>query len=144
MKPVFQQVFEQGHGDCMAACIASVLELPLGEVPNPNRNGSDYYHREVAAFLRTVGYVPVYFRNPMTPPSSAHQYAEWYECEGLYIIASIPSQKHEGGYHAVVAQLGKPYAWKIVHDPNPNNKPYPADVVPRSFVFLVPLVARPA
>ena len=38
MKPVFQTTFKPelgpGAGNCHAACIASLLELPLAEVPN--------------------------------------------------------------------------------------------------------------
>lgn len=34
MKPVFQKIFDDRKGDCFAACLASLLEIPLEEVPN--------------------------------------------------------------------------------------------------------------
>lgn len=34
MKPIRQTIFGDKKGNCFAACVASVLELPLGTVPN--------------------------------------------------------------------------------------------------------------
>lgn len=34
MRPVFQTVFDDRQGDCFAACLASILEVPLVMVPN--------------------------------------------------------------------------------------------------------------
>lgn len=34
MKPVEQTILAPPHGDCFRACIASLLELPIEEVPN--------------------------------------------------------------------------------------------------------------
>jgi hypothetical protein len=34
MKPVYQEVVDEHKGDCMQAAIASLLELPLNEVPD--------------------------------------------------------------------------------------------------------------
>ncbi len=34
MKPVNQTKMTPPEGDCFAACITSILELPLNEVPN--------------------------------------------------------------------------------------------------------------
>jgi len=34
MKPVDQDLFGDGKGNCFAACVASILELPIEEVPN--------------------------------------------------------------------------------------------------------------
>jgi hypothetical protein len=36
MKPVEQTILAPPHGDCFRACIASILELPIEEVPNPH------------------------------------------------------------------------------------------------------------
>ena len=33
MKPVMQTVFGYPHGNCMAACVASLLELPIEDIP---------------------------------------------------------------------------------------------------------------
>lgn len=34
MRPVEQTVLELGRGNCVAACIASILELPIDRMPN--------------------------------------------------------------------------------------------------------------
>lgn len=41
MKPVHQTNFQRGTGNCFAACLASILEMPLEEVPNFCHEGSD-------------------------------------------------------------------------------------------------------
>lgn len=33
MKPVMQEIVDQGKGDCFSACLASILEVPLNSVP---------------------------------------------------------------------------------------------------------------
>ena len=35
MKKVYQTVFDNVYGNCLSACIASMLELDIGDVPNP-------------------------------------------------------------------------------------------------------------
>jgi len=40
MKPVDQTVFGEPNGNCFAACVASILEIPLKGLPN--FNGSEY------------------------------------------------------------------------------------------------------
>lgn len=34
MTPVDQTVFDDGKGDCLRACIASILDLPITDLPN--------------------------------------------------------------------------------------------------------------
>ena len=34
MKPTHQTIFKVPEGNCVQACVASILELPLDEVPN--------------------------------------------------------------------------------------------------------------
>jgi hypothetical protein len=41
MKPVLQTEFGPGNGNCLSACIASILEIPVSDVPNFAREGLD-------------------------------------------------------------------------------------------------------
>ena len=51
--------------------------------------------------------------------------------KGVHCILSVRSQRFEGATHAVVGQFimkdSGEVTMKIVHDPNPINKPYPED-----------------
>jgi len=44
MKPIMQTDFTFESGNCMQACVASIFELPLDQVPNFNREGPDHYN----------------------------------------------------------------------------------------------------
>ncbi len=105
MKPVNQTKMTPPNGDCFAACIASILELPLNEVPNYSQQGEWWL-----------------------------QWNEWLSKRGLYLV-EFHDQKSKGkeylkGYHIIT---GKSYSgdWnhsvvgmdgEIVHDPNPAQK----------------------
>ncbi|NMC52511.1 MAG: hypothetical protein GYA48_02615 [Chloroflexi bacterium] len=104
MKPVLQTIFAPPNGNCLQACIASILELPLEEVPNfmqyPNQWLPRYEH-----FLRARNLQPVYlrFENGQTP-----DFEPW----GYHLI-TVKSPR--GPYdHSLVGFQGKP-----VHDPFP-------------------------
>jgi hypothetical protein len=58
MKPVEQTIFTAPGGDCFPACLASLLELPLSEVPN--HQGADWWERYqewLAGLGRKLGYI---------------------------------------------------------------------------------------
>lgn len=38
MKPVDQEIISKGDGDCFSACLASLLEIPLAQVPKFRRD----------------------------------------------------------------------------------------------------------
>lgn len=106
MKPVDQQHFYQEeprkYGDCYRACVASILELPLTEVPHflEQADGKVYkFYTLVEDFLALRGYEPIYHQRPH---------------EGKFYIASGVSPRNPQIHHAVVYQNG------IVHDPHPD------------------------
>src|SRR5262245_45006179 len=55
MKPVDQTVFGLPHGNCFAACVASVIELPIEKVPNFVLEG-DRWFDAAAEWLDERGY----------------------------------------------------------------------------------------
>lgn len=52
MKKQKQKVVHQGYGDCFAACLATLLELPIEVVPNDH---SEEYFNVYHTFLRQFG-----------------------------------------------------------------------------------------
>jgi hypothetical protein len=118
MKKVDQTIVEQGHGNCMQAVIASLLELKLNRVPNFiefNKETTPY--EEMWEFMNKYGY-------DMTPidikiddrPVSALDVTEIDGGIGGYFYAKVESQTFTDTFHAVVVDSDL----KIVHDPNPN------------------------
>jgi hypothetical protein len=110
MTPQDQEVFEPWqHGDCARAVIASLLDLPIAEVPNfaalaTEGNGFwnmtyDWLEARGLEFLPQVSLV--YYWRPGDPD--------------LYHYMMGPSPRGEGIYHAVVGLNGVPY-----FDPHPS------------------------
>ena len=140
MTPVFQTIIDKGRGNCMSAAVASILDLPLEEVPNwvtrafdegqPHRHY--VYMRE---WLESKGLhlVRVNYKH----------FGDWRSLVGAYAIASVPSQRFEHTTHAVIVTWTKlesgAHQISIVHDPNPSNAPYDLDKVePVDIYFVVP------
>jgi len=129
VKPIYQTIFGNGAdgsepGNCFAACIASVLELPLPEVPNfmigappPSYpwddETADVWLREffwrVNAFLRPHGLYlfEMEFEDALPP------YVWTMVPPGGYWIAGGPAAR--GHQHVVVMRDRE-----MVHDPHPS------------------------
>jgi hypothetical protein len=98
MTPVDQDVFGEGKGNCWAACIASLLDLPLSEVPNfcgePERN--DNWFKDTDEWLKQRGYRIIGFEGA-TGISMG---------EGAYALVTGPSPR--GNFsHVVVWESGR-------------------------------------
>lgn len=108
---VMQEIVEEKRGDCMQACVASLLRIPISVVPpffappgdglppgyewlNHNDLWFDYAHRQEDGTYRSG-------RDVVGVPSG-------------YAIASVPSARFPGGTHAVIVKDGV-----VVHDPSP-------------------------
>ncbi|QIN79619.1 hypothetical protein GBA65_15035 [Rubrobacter marinus] len=99
-------------GNCYAACVASILELALEDVPDvaPNDNGEDGWNEAWGGWFRERG---------LTTYNLVRGEGDDRPFEG-YTIGTVPSRN--GPYeHAVVCRDGE-----VVWDPNPANaeKPY--------------------
>lgn len=92
MKPVDQTVSSHINGNCLEACVASILEVPLSDVPDVN--GNPDWLDVMATFLAARGYAFLYAPHwPGMRPRGYH----------------IASDR----YHATVALDGR-----IVHCPH--------------------------
>ena len=117
MKPVmqeFQQNVETGvQGDCHRACIASILELPISDVPHFYEDDPlDHIgKRRVQDFLATQGCVEVDFL--FFPSEGLDECLDWMGKvnQDVYYILGGMSKNSVG--HSVICLNNK-----IVHDPN--------------------------
>lgn len=127
MKPVDQEFLHDKaagvEGDCFRAVLASVLELPISQVPHfaALTTGVSEFWDSVYAWLGTQGYEYVPTENGP---------------EGALEFNSItgPSPRGNGTYHAVVGR------GKIVeHDPHPSRAGISGTEKDWYFGYLVPV-----
>lgn len=128
MNPVEQTIFtvEEG-GNCMAACLASLFELPLNEVPNAAKEWAKSKDPEytragwllIEEWLDSFGLEHVEFNGTEWIPRG-------------YWIASVPSPRLEGETHAVIFE-GRTFVW----DPHPDHDTYTLDDVRSVYTFIL-------
>jgi hypothetical protein len=118
MKPVDQTVFGKPNGNCQAACIASILELAIGDVPGPPKlEDSQDWLEEYNKVLFALG---VQLLAVEIGKNS------WNVSNGWYCILSgtSPRSTSEDSFkHAVVGRTrreGDFVFFDIVHDPHPS------------------------
>ena len=115
MKPVDQEFVHKPEigqmGDCQRAVIASLLELPIEDVPHflqeVNGDPSDYWDA-IQAFLSLRGLALMH----VPSRSGATFFGDGVD---VYHEISGPSPRGNGVMHAVVGRNGE-----IVHDPHPS------------------------
>lgn len=107
------------YGDCLRACIASILELNSDEVPHFYYDGCDGEtgSERITAFLLTLGLAPVY-----APYDGDETYDDVMEnaahmTNGAHYIL-WGNTGDTGGDHAVVCQYDK-----VVHNPSWGGNP---------------------
>lgn len=120
MTPVDQTTFGIPHGNCFSACVATLLDLPLVEVP---WFMGDDWPEGFQQWLAPLGLYSVCLRVHLPDGS------EWYP-PGLHILGGQSPR----GPHAVVA-LGR----TIVHDPHPSRSGL---LVREDCTMLVPCAPR--
>lgn len=106
MKPVFQTKLhsETINGNCLAACIASLIECTIEE--QPHYEDLENWSSAMRKFLESKGY---------TFDGTARSYeSEGYEGVDGYVIMCGKSPRGEFG-HCVIYKDGS------IHDPHPSN-----------------------
>ena len=101
-----QQTRTGANGDCFPSCLASILELPLAEIPEFSTE-PDQWLADVQEWLATLGlyYVQVKPDDPALRAAFAQQGPLYHVIEGM---------SPRGGQHAVVGDRGR-----MVWDPHP-------------------------
>jgi hypothetical protein len=111
MKPVFMlKATEASDGDCLNACVASILEIDITELADVPE-GPEWF-RVLLASLALRGFTVVELWGDDLLADDRRSYPAI--SPPGYAIAVGPSPRNEG-HHAVVSQDGL-----IVHDPHPN------------------------
>lgn len=117
MKPINQTIVEINYGNCFAACVASLFELTLDEVPNFIEKGKDWFP-PFWEFIKERGYE---YEGVGWPRSEdmpfGHILSESINIDG-FVIATVPSKTFQAISHSVLIDLDG----NVVHDPNPNKK----------------------
>lgn len=110
MTPVHQNIFGEGKGNCWAACIASILNLPIEEVPNfcgePERN--ENWLTDTDKWLQERGLRIVRFEGAS---------GIWMQ-EGTHVIANGKSPR--GDFFHVIVMTVRDGQFYMAHDPHPS------------------------
>lgn len=109
--PVDQEIVEQGYGDCLRACYATLLSLPIDAVPNFIRHGPRWF-LVLQQFLWSVG---MEFIGTGHYNSYQQRLPLYEETMKGYVKASVASRVFKGGTHAVIMNQ----SGLVIHDPSP-------------------------
>lgn len=115
MKPVDQTIVpvaDEDRGDCFRACVASLMELPIEEVPDFCLHRD--WERRLEEWLapRKMGYVEVRINGEEAVFSPVPR--------NILCIISGHTNRHPKRLHAVVARTeGRGLTWEYLHDPHP-------------------------
>ena len=113
MTPIFQTRFSTAEGEkgnCMTACVASLLDLPIEKVPY-FFDFPDFWDA-VFAFLYEQG---CEYNGCLRPDADGS--IGWDGAPGIdgYFIVAGPSPRWPGARHAVIYKDGR-----MIHDPHPD------------------------
>ena len=141
MKPVFQEIIDEGTGDCFSACLASILELPIGEVPKFRRD----HGREMMKAARKwcaenfgLSIITIQMEDLDDEELEGKDIRLIGAVEKTPCIAGGKSPNLENCSHAVVGELDRHgMNFDITHDPNPSGKGIVGR--PTHLYFLVPM-----
>jgi hypothetical protein len=102
MKPVDQTTFGAPGGNCLSACVASILHLPIEDVPYFMSNDIDgkAWRQKLSTWLKARGFYPMFLGG-------------WAKIPGVHMVTG--RSPRNVGTHCVVA-IGD----VIVHDPHPS------------------------
>ena len=121
-KPVMQTVFGS-RGNCMSACLASLLGLPIGQVPNffDKSESDDHWWELVREWLKEhgLGVITINYSQELME-----------KIGGVHIVAGLSARDVN---HAVLYKDGK-----LFHDPHPDN----TGVEPETWDLIFPLNTR--
>lgn len=105
MKPVYQTTFGEPNGNCFAACVASLLEIPIEQVPEfMHKDGklNWNWYDEFRDWLLQYGYTPLMLNNDDPGWITA--------LKGAHYLMGVKGS--HGRMHSVIGFNGE-----VVHDP---------------------------
>lgn len=111
MKPVDQTIFGWPSGNCFAACVASILELSLDEVPNFMLNHETWFD-DTYRWLAARGYTVLYVKRDAVASGQVDP-RPLIEAGHYFILGGLsPRGEH---LHCVIEHRNV-----VVHDPHPS------------------------
>lgn len=119
-----QTIFDDVYGDCLRACVASILGFPIEEMPNfweQTQDISEFWNLNNGWLMENYGFKILSFQ---LLPKDRHV------IDGLLCVACAKSPRADTD-HAVVWQDG------LVHDPHPSNAGLAEE--PDTFAIFVPI-----
>ena len=113
MKPVDQEVLSSINGDCFRACIESILECELKDIPDFMGGGEQFFNYRISDWSKKIGVILI---------DATIEDPESDEYKDMFLVATGKSPRGNCN-HAVIFQNGE-----MVHDPHPeklglNGKP---------------------
>ncbi len=136
MTPCVQTQTEEGYGDCFAACLASILDLPLEAVPNFRKLQSETndcmilmadkwlranYGLRFISIEMYKPYIPGFSTGRQTSQILMNRCFSSNEDEYVILSGESPRKNADGStkYHSVVGRADC-WGFDIVHDPHPD------------------------
>jgi hypothetical protein len=140
--PVLQTQFVavDGKGNCLQACIASMLDLPLGDVPTFRDMPNMVHAMDRFLISRGKRRIGVSFSGGFEWGDASFEDMNPGNDESLKIGGSpvlIFGKSPRSGDHAIVGEFVGRYNWKLLHDPHPDATGIVGS--PQSIHFIVPL-----
>jgi hypothetical protein len=115
MTPVDQRIIDPDRGDCMTACLASLLDLPYEDVPYFLEEGAEPWFTVYWRFLKQHGYD---FVGTCSNSGEAIDFEDLVQrCAGVngFYMAGGPSPRFNCSHAVIINSRGE-----IVHDPHPS------------------------
>lgn len=118
MKPVHQTIIDPEEGNCLMACLASLFECGIEDIPHiPPKGGRQM--QELRRWLEPMGLTVVLI--DVSGPKSHYTAARL--PIGMLMMVSGPSLTFPDACHVVVGRMKNEIGeWEMVHDPNPSSK----------------------
>lgn len=110
MKKVYQTIFGKPNGNCFQACIASMLECELNDIPNFMKDGPDHFKHNLKEWENKMPF-------KLFDIKFEDQETKEYYIKNYILIATIDKMYGNDRTHSVIMKDSK-----IIHDPMPVNK----------------------
>jgi len=108
---------KEAIGDCFRACVASIFELKVGEVPHfvrIDKKAGFHWTYCLDQWLAPQGLWYCDF------PAGIMTWSVYAPLDGLYALGSGESPRFPGKMHSVVLRLHRVDGMQIVYDPHPS------------------------
>lgn len=126
MRKVYQTIFDDTLGDCFRACVASIFEFPIKEMPNfweQTQDAHEFWQLNDNWISEHKGYRAISFE---------FKKEDRHLIDNVLCIASAKSPRGNGNVdHAVVWLNG------LIHDPHRSNAGLAEE--PDTFTLFIPL-----